>query len=73
MAKCKGTLSVKVTKDEDSLDRDIIFVSIELYGKTFNEVSNKFSTYLHDMAVGIESSRNGAEVQTSIKEITDHY
>ena len=73
MAKCKGTLSVKVINNEDSFDRDIIFVNIELYGKTFNDVSNKFSTYLHDMAVGIESARNGSEVQTSIKEITDHY
>ena len=73
MAKCKGSIIVKVIKDQDSYDREFIFVSIELYGKTFNDVSNKFSTYLHDMAVGIESSRNGAEVQTSIKEITDHY
>ena len=73
MAKCKGTIIVKANKDGERDDREFIFVSMELYGKTFNEVSNKFSTYLHDMAVGIESSRNGAEVQTSIKEITDHY
>ena len=73
MAKCKGTISVKVNQDEDSLDRNIIFVNIELYGKTFNDVSNKFSTYLHDMAVGIESSRNGAKVETNINQITDHY
>ena len=73
MAKCKGTLSIKVNKDPDSFDRDIIFVNIELYGKTFNDVSNKFSTYLHDMAVGIESARNGAKVETNINQITDHY
>ena len=27
MAKCKGTISVKVNQDEDSLDRNIIFVN----------------------------------------------
>tara|TARA_Y100001938_G_scaffold149477_1_gene236434 strand:+ start:1941 stop:2162 length:222 start_codon:yes stop_codon:yes gene_type:complete len=73
MAKCKGTITIKVNKDEDSYDREYIFVSMELYGKTFNEVSNKFSTYLHDMAVGIESARTGSKAETSIKEITDHY
>ena len=73
MAKCKGTISVKVNQDEDSYDREIIFVSVELYGKTFNEVSNKFSTYLHDMAEGIEMARTGSKTETSIKEITDHY
>ena len=73
MAKCKGTLSVKVTKDEDSLDREIIFVSMELYGKTFNDVSNKFSTYIHDMAEGIEKARSEVKTETSIKEITEHY
>ena len=73
MAKCKGTISVKVNQDEDTYDREIIFVSVELYGKTFNEVSNKFSTYLHDMATGIEMARTGSKAETSIKEITDHY
>jgi hypothetical protein len=73
MAKCKGTISVKVNQDEESYDREIIFVELELYGKTFNEVSNKFSTYLHDMATGIEMARTGSKAETSIKEITDHY
>ena len=73
MAKCKGTISVKVNQDEESYDREIIFVELELYGKTFNEVSNKFSTYLHDMATGIEMARTGSKAETSIKEITEHY
>ena len=73
MAKCKGSIIVKVIKDQDSYDREFIFVSIELYGKTFNDVSNKFSTYLHDMATGIEMARTGSKAETSIKEITDHY
>ena len=73
MAKCKGTISVKVNQDEESYDREIIFVSVELYGKTFNEVSNKFSTYLHDMAEGIEKARSGVKTETSISEITDNY
>ena len=42
MAKCKGTIIVKADKVGDR--NDFIFVSIELYGKTFNEVSNTFST-----------------------------
>ena len=73
MAKCKGSIIVKVIKDQDSYDREFIFVSIELYGKTFNDVSNKFSTYLHDMAEGIEKARSGVKTETSISEITDNY
>lgn len=71
MAKCKGTIIVKADKVGDR--NDFIFVSIELYGKTFNEVSNQFSTYLHDMAEGIEKARGDVKTETSIKEITDHY
>ena len=73
MAKCKGTIIVKANKDGERDDREFIFVSMELYGKTFNEVSNKFSTYLHDMATGIEMARTGSKAETSIKEITEHY
>ena len=73
MAKCKGTIIVKANKDGERDDREFIFVSMELYGKTFNDVSNKFSTYIHDMAEGIEKARSEVKAETSIKDITDHY